>query len=612
MRNRNDIFADMLGQLHRRADRLFMWLLIGQWVFALGLALVIQPLSYAIAAIVAGGLINVLPIALVLSRPGWRGTRHVIAVVQMIWSALLIMLTHGRIETHFHVFGSLALIAFYRDWKVIATATVVIAVDHLARGMWWPDSVYGIADPEWWRFLEHAGWVAFEDVILIVACVTGVREVRAAATRESRLERSNQMVERHVEQRTTQLHETMEYYRALVENSEVVTFEYDHAAQRIRYLAPQASKLLECTLGELDDKAFLLGSIHPEDKLRVQHELAQLLTAQRSWSDPIDCRLVSKGGRILHIRTFLNARSGSRRIRAFTLDMTRQRQLELELQHSQKLESVGRLAAGVAHEINTPIQFIGDSVQFMAQAMDDMMTVMAKQQVIVGAIAAGMPSSDLLDACLDAQDAADAADLSYIFEQLPQAAERALDGIERVGTIVRSMKVFAHPDKADMAPVDLNQAITSTLTIARNEYRYVASVDTELGDLPPVTCYAGEINQVILNIVINAAHAIGDIHAQTGTRGKITVRTAVDGDHAVISIRDTGGGIPDGASNQIFDPFFTTKPVGKGTGQGLAIARSVIVDRHHGELTFESQTGVGTTFQIRLPIAAVQLTRQAA
>jgi signal transduction histidine kinase len=622
VKTRKGVFAEMQDRLHRETDRLFLWLLLGQWVFAIGLAVVIAPFSdeggersvhpHVVAAIVVGGLINALPIALVITRPGWWGTRHTLTVVQMLWSALLITITNGRIETHFHVIGSLAFLAFYRDWKVVPTATAVVAIDHVVRGIWWPDSVYGVANPEWWRFLEHAAWVAFADVIVVLACLRGVRELRAAAGRESRLERTNSIVEHHVRQRTTQLHDTMEYYRDLVEHSELVTFEYDYAARRIRHLAPQASKLLDCPLGELHELDFLPGAIHPEDKARVSCELDAMATGQRSGADPIDCRLVTKRGRIVYVRTFLDARPGSRRIRAFMLDMTRQRQLENELQQAQKLESVGRLAAGVAHEINTPIQFIGDSVQFMAQAITDVMDVIAKQQKVVDAILVGTPVADLAAEVADAREASAEADLEYMFVQIPKAAERALDGVHRVGTIVRSMNVFAHPDKVDMAPVDLNQAITSTLTIARNEYRYVANVDTELGQLPPVTCYAGEINQVILNILINSAHAIGEIHAQTGTRGKITVKTAVDVAHVLISIRDTGGGIPDEVGGRIFDPFFTTKGVGKGTGQGLSIARSVIIDRHHGEITFQSTPGVGTTFNIRIPIDPVQPARKAA
>src|SRR5688572_21970778 len=208
--NRHDvILSEMQDQLHRKTDRMFGKLLVAQWVFAIVLALIISPFSYVgservlhfhvKAAIVFGGLINGLPLALVYARPGWWGTRQTIATVQMLWSALLIMITGGRIETHFHVFGSLAFLAMYRDWKLLPTATIVVAVDHLARGLWWPDSVYGTANPEWWRFLEHAAWVAFEDLVLLYACVRGVAEMREAAGREARLERIKTVVERKVQ-----------------------------------------------------------------------------------------------------------------------------------------------------------------------------------------------------------------------------------------------------------------------------------------------------------------------------------------------------------------------------------------------------------------------------
>ena len=185
---------------------------------------------------------------------------------------------------------------------------------------------------------------------------------------------------------------------------------------------------------------------------------------------------------------------------------------------------------------------------------------------------------------------------------MPKAIHRALDGLDRVATIVRSMKSFAHPDSTEMTTVDLNAAIESTLIIARTEYKYVADVETELGVLPPVHCFAGDINQVVLNIVVNAAHAIGDVVKGTENRGKITVRTKRDGEHVVVTIADTGTGIPDAIREKIFDPVFTTKEVGKGTGQGLAIARGVVVDKHGGTIAVESETGKGTTFHLRLPI----------
>jgi signal transduction histidine kinase len=188
-------------------------------------------------------------------------------------------------------------------------------------------------------------------------------------------------------------------------------------------------------------------------------------------------------------------------------------------------------------------------------------------------------------------------------ENFPASIQSSLDGLARVATIVRSVKEFAHPDQSEVTSVDLNRAIENTLTIARGEYKYVADVKMELGNLPPVACCASELNQAILNIIVNAAHAIADVVKNTGQRGAITIRTQHEGASVVISIADSGGGISREIRDKIYDPFFTTKEVGRGTGQGLAIARSVIVDKHGGELSFETVLGKGTTFFIRIPVA---------
>jgi signal transduction histidine kinase len=203
------------------------------------------------------------------------------------------------------------------------------------------------------------------------------------------------------------------------------------------------------------------------------------------------------------------------------------------------------------------------------------------------------------------------ADLEYLAEEVPKALAQSMDGIERIATIVRAMKEFAHPGGDEKALEDLNKAIETTVEVSRNEWKYVADVTTDLAaDLPLVCCLLGPINQVVLNIVVNAAHAIGDVVKATGQKGRITITTRPDGDWVEIRIADTGGGIPDAIRQKIFDPFFTTKPVGKGTGQGLAIARSVVVDKHGGTITVESQVGRGTTFILRLPVKPAEAQRQ--
>ena len=268
-----------------------------------------------------------------------------------------------------------------------------------------------------------------------------------------------------------------------------------------------------------------------------------------------------------------------------------------ELVQAQKLESVGRLAAGIAHEINTPVQFVNDSVHFLRDAFQDLAGLLARYRRLPA-------SAGALDAALlsEIDEAERSADVDDLLENIPKALERSLEGLGRVATIVRSMKEFAHPDQRQKAPADLNRALASTLTIARNEYKYVAELETDYGDLPPVPCHMGELNQVFLNIVVNAAHAIESATRGIDRKGLIRVETRAEEDAVRISISDTGAGIPDEIRERIFEPFFTTKEVGKGTGQGLSIARSVVVDKHGGTLTFESELGRGTTFHIRLPL----------
>jgi len=278
-------------------------------------------------------------------------------------------------------------------------------------------------------------------------------------------------------------------------------------------------------------------------------------------------------------------------------------QVEIELRQAQKLEAVGRLASGIAHDINTPVQFVSDSVVFMNDASRDLLALIERYRLAYQAVLGGKSAATCASELADAERELD---FPYVSRELPLAAARSLDGLERIASIVRAMKEFAHPDQKEMRPTDLNAAIKSTLIIARGEYKHVAELEVDLTPLPDVFCHVGEINQVILNLLVNAAHAIGDATGTTGKRGTITVRTRAESGAVTISIADTGTGIPDAIRERIFEPFFTTKEVGRGSGQGLALARAV-VRRHEGTLTFASEVGVGTTFTIRLPILQSKL-----
>lgn len=275
------------------------------------------------------------------------------------------------------------------------------------------------------------------------------------------------------------------------------------------------------------------------------------------------------------------------------------KQLEMDLQHAKKLESVGQLAAGVAHEINTPIQFIGDSLAFLTDAMEDYQSLQdAHQAVIKVAVTQGIATEEIGAI----REVAEEIDLDFLLEEVPDALRRAKDGIARVATIVRAMKEFAHPGTAERAPVDLNRVIETTLTVAKSEFKYVAELELELATIPHVRCIPGDLNQVVLNLAVNAAHAVQERLETDPSPGVIRVASFQDGESVVIEVQDNGHGVPEELRHKIFDPFFTTKEVGKGTGQGLALVHRIVVDRHAGELRLLSNEQGGATFQIRLPI----------
>ncbi|MCK5558929.1 MAG: sensor histidine kinase, partial [Candidatus Hydrogenedentes bacterium] len=261
------------------------------------------------------------------------------------------------------------------------------------------------------------------------------------------------------------------------------------------------------------------------------------------------------------------------------------------------------LAAGIAHEINTPTQYVADNTRFLEESFTDLAELLRKYGQLLEAAKQGDVAPELL---AEVKAAAEQADVEYLAEEIPQAIEQSLEGVDRVSTIVRAMKEFSHPGGKDKTAIDINKAIENTITIARNEWKYVAEMVTEFdAALPLVSCLPGELNQVILNLIMNAAQAIGRVvRDDSNGKGQITVSTRRDDGWAEIRISDTGTGIQTDVLPRIFDPFFTTKEVGKGTGQGLAIARSVIADKHGGTIDFESEEGKGTVFTVRLPIMA--------
>jgi len=336
--------------------------------------------------------------------------------------------------------------------------------------------------------------------------------------------------------------------------------------------------------------------VHPQDLAAI---LAPAPTIEPT--TPSERRLFRKDGSVLHAElTSLPVElDGAHAYALVVRDLTARRALEMQLRHMDRMVSIGTLAAGIAHEINTPIQFIGDSIHFLRESLDGLLSLLTTYEALRDQADAG----DWGRAAVAAVDAeAERVDLPYLREHSERAVVRTLEGVQRVAEIVRALKEFGHPGTVEMAPTDLDHAIVNTVAVARSEWRHIAEVRVLAGGLPPVVCHAASMNQVFLNLLVNAAEAVRDRVQDTGEKGSIEIRTSVEGSNVHVSIRDTGTGIPESVRARVFDPFFTTREVGRGTGQGLAIARSIVVEKHGGTLSFETECGKGTTFHVLLPL----------
>ena len=403
--------------------------------------------------------------------------------------------------------------------------------------------------------------------------------------------------------------------RLIVENAFDAIVGMD-ASGKIIVWNPQAERTFGWTESEAIGKNFAETILQERERQKYS---AQMKDFQLDGTFPIlgksvEIQALHKDGRELSVELAISPIRLNNVVffSAFLRDISERKQLQLErelmevqLLHSQKLEAIGNLAAGIAHEINTPAQYIGDNTRFVSETFRDLERVLESQDKLLAAANEELFAPDLVAEILKATKAAD---MEFLRAEIPKAIDQALEGVERVTTIVRAMKDFSHPGTTEKVATDLNRAIQSTITVCRSEWKYVAEMDIDLEpDLPATLCLPSELNQVFLNIIVNAAHAIGEATDDGANgRGRISIQTRSEGDRNVIRISDTGAGIPEEARGRIFDPFFTTKGVGKGTGQGLAIARSVVVDKHGGTIDFETETGKGTTFVIRLPIHKVE------
>jgi two-component system NtrC family sensor kinase len=366
-----------------------------------------------------------------------------------------------------------------------------------------------------------------------------------------------------------------------------------------------SSRLLGYEPNELEGRKFT-DCLHPEDLERTELEVSFVMEGRAIYH--FENRYARKDGVTTYLSWSASWSPTDRLLFCVARDITEQKQaeiqrqqMELQLRHAQKLEAIGQLAAGIAHEINTPTQFTEHNLRFLQETFPKLVQLVkgAEKPSLVKADAASGEKPD------EPQGTA-GSEFEFLIGEIPAAIEEALQGTGRISKIVQAMKEFSHPgtNNSKPEPTNINHAIETTITVARSEWKHVAEMVTAFDpELPFVPVFAGEFNQVILNLVVNAAHAISEAtNGDKQRKGIITVSTRHDDDRVEVRVTDNGTGIPEHVRDRIFEPFFTTKRVGLGTGQGLTLAHSVIVKKHLGDLRFETETGKGTSFIIRLPL----------
>jgi PAS domain S-box-containing protein len=605
-----ELFKEQQQSIVKHTDQIFVRLMFCQWIFGVVAAIWISPRTWAgtesqihlhvWAAVLLGGAVTSLPVLMGLFRPGKVLTRHLIAVGQMLMSALLIHLTGGRIETHFHVFGSLAILAFYRDWKVLISASAVVYVDHLARGAFWPQSVYGVASAPIWRSLEHAGWVVFEVTFLLISIRKSLSEMRLVAERQAKLEALKAGIEQTVADRTADLRRENNERRLAEEQlrrsqgqlaqaqqvARLGSWEWSLTGNQVTW-SEETKRLYGRDPGETGlPMEKCLERIHPEDLARVQKTMADSLKT----GEPFICvhRVVLPDGtaRILQGRGEILNDAEGKPVKMFGIvqDITDAKRAEEALQRSeeqlrqsQKMEAVGRLAGGVAHDFNNLLTVISGYCSLSLQIMRE--TDPLKKHI----------------------------------EEIQKAADRA-------GSLTGQLLAFSRKQVLQPRVLQLGQVVRGMEKMLRRligeDIEFSTQIDNTVGY---VKVDPGQIEQVILNLAVNARDAmprggklsINISNVTLDQKSDYRNRTLETGDYVMVSISDSGMGMSEDVKKHLFEPFFTTKGLGKGTGLGLATCYG-IVTQSGGDIRVYSEMNSGTTFKIYLPRTDAQPEAQTA
>ncbi len=604
-------FQENLTKRAIRVDRLFAQLMAVQFFAVVAIAMWWTPKTWiglqpsihihVTAAISIGLMLTGLVCAFAYTDAGNPGNAIAISISQVIVSALLIHLCGGRIETHFHVFGSLAFLAQYKRFEVLIVATVLIAADHALRGFFWPVSIFGVVEASSWRWLEHGGWVFFEVIVLLATIRQSREEIALNARGWALLSINKEVIDAEVQRKTDELAQQ----RKELQSSE----------NRLRHVIDTAYDAYMCVDQDLEicdwsRRAETLVGWSRQDVVgrpcsllqlnELEQEIRRALADGKLDATPslVETSAITSANKSIPVDASycVSSDGDSPTTNVFLRDTTERRRNAARQLHQHKMESIGQLAAGIAHEINTPSQFVSDNLYYLQSAFGQLESLLNE----LTDSPQGLNSNRLEAVGMRLADKK----FLKLRSEVPKAIEQSIEGLGRISTLTSAMKNFSHPGQVKMQPADLNTAIENTINVCRNEWKYVADVVTDFDrNLPLVHCLASELNQVWINMVVNAAHAIAEVAAERPhQKGTIRISTRRVGETVEVSVSDNGCGIKPENRDKIFEPFFTTKDVGKGTGQGLAISHSVIA-KHQGNVRVESEVGKGTAFIITLPLA---------
>lgn len=592
------LYARQDAEHRALTDRLFALLAVLLWTATILLyGVTLRPqhvgpseaLAAVLALIVAGLAFVAIPVGCSIRYPGHKLNPY-LAAISLAVCAVMFGRVSGRTDSVLAAFVVLPFMAFYRNVKALMLATVIV-IANIVFATFDTQHLFGEVSAR----SEDILWLLMLDLVLYASISRMSVGLRKGSEQQANLEALQEQSVQSIAIRDRQLEESEMVKTIIFESAPDAVIRFDENLQiiEVNRVAEQMLQLSRVKAVGRPVNEFILdfhdGAKHPKNT-NSKSAILQETTVQRSDGTQFFAEISTS--EVLGL--------SSRQFSMYVRDITERKALESQVAQAQKLQSIGQLAAGIAHEINTPTQYVGDNTLFLQDAFKDVNELLAAYASLEES-ATEIPQ---LEAPLqDIGQAKEKADIEFLQDEVPKAIRESLDGIDRISVIVRALKDFSHPGVEGMIASDVNRIMESTATVARNEWKYVADLELNLSpSLPPIMCLPGELGQAVLNLIVNASHAISDRIGNTGEKGLIKVSTAQQGGNITVTITDNGAGIPRAVRDRIFDPFFTTKEVGKGTGQGLSIAHNVIVERHKGQIWFETEEGVGTSFMFSIPI----------